>query len=53
MILIAKKFFAFKDWNIDMILFSKEFHSVFPLVKLEKIIKPRKEKIKPSTFRKI
>lgn len=48
MIFTAKKFSAFRDWNIDMILFSKELHSVFPLVKLEKIIKPRKEKIKPS-----
>lgn len=47
MILTAKRFSAFKDWNIDMILFSKELHSEFPLVKLEKIIKPRKEKIKP------
>lgn len=48
MIFAVKKFSAFGDWNIDMILFSKEFHSVFPLVKLEKLIKPRKEKIKPS-----
>ena len=48
MILTHKKFSAFKDWNIDMILFSKELHSVFPLIKLEKILKPRKELIKPS-----
>lgn len=47
MILTAKKFSVFKDWNIDMILFSKELRSTFPLVKLEDILTPRKEKIKP------
>ena len=47
MILAAKKFSVFKDWNIDMILFSKELRSTFPLVKLETILTPRKEKIKP------
>ena len=47
MILTAKKFSDFKDWNIDMILFSKELHSTYPLVKLEEILKPRKERIKP------
>ena len=48
MILTSKKFSVFKDWNIDMILFSKELRSEFPLIKLEEIIKPRKELIKPS-----
>ena len=47
MILTVKKFSAFKDWNIDRILFSRTLHSAFSLVKLEKIIKPRKEKVKP------
>ena len=48
MILTAKKFSVFRDWNIDMILFSKELQSKYPLVKLEKLITPRKEKIKPA-----
>lgn len=47
MILTAKKFSVFKDWNIDMILFSKELRSTFPLVRLEDILTPRKEKTKP------
>lgn len=47
MIFAAKKFSVFKDWNIDMLLFSKELHSTFPLVSLKEILTPRKEKIKP------
>ncbi len=47
MILTAKKLSEFKDWNIDMILFSRELYSTYPLVKLERIIIPRKEKRKP------
>lgn len=46
MILVPKKFSVFKDWNIDMILYSKDLYSQYPLVSLETIIKPRKEKIK-------
>lgn len=46
MILVSKRFSIFKDWNIDMILYSKDLHSQYPLVSLEKIIKPRKEKTK-------
>lgn len=34
------------DWNIDMILYTKELHSKYPMISLEKIIKPRKEKVK-------
>lgn len=48
MILTTKKFSLFKDWNIDMILFSKDLTSQYSMFKLEKIIKPRKEKLKPS-----
>lgn len=47
MILTAKQFSVFKDWNIDMILFSKELYSKYLLVKLERIITPRKEKVRP------
>ena len=47
MILTQKKFSQFKDWNIDMILFSKDLSSSYSMLKLEKIIKPRKEKLKP------
>lgn len=46
MILTPKKLSLFKDWNIDMILYSKELHSKYSLVSLERIIKPRKEKVK-------
>ncbi|MCM1327584.1 MAG: restriction endonuclease subunit S [Bacteroidales bacterium] len=46
MILTPKKFSLFKDWNIDMILYTKELHSKYPMISLEKIIKPRKEKTK-------
>ena len=52
MILTAKRLSAFKDWNIDMILFARELHSRHPLVKLEKIIIPRKERVKPSDIPK-
>ena len=48
MILTPKKFSQFKDWNIDMILFSKDLSSTYSMMKLEKIIVPRKEKIKPA-----
>lgn len=48
MILAVKKFSVFKDWNIDMIMFSRELHSSYPSVKLEKIIVPRKTRVKPS-----
>lgn len=48
MILTVKKFSIFKDWNIDMILFSREMYSRYSLVKLEKIITPRKARVKPS-----
>lgn len=46
MILTPKKLSLFKDWNIDMILYTKELHSKYPMMSLEKIIKPRKEKTK-------
>lgn len=46
MILTPKKLSLFKDWNIDMILYTKELHSKYPMLPLEKIIKPRKEKTK-------
>lgn len=46
MILTAKRFSVFKDWNIDMVLFSKELYSKYSLVKLERIITPRKEKVR-------
>jgi len=46
MIFTAKNFSLFKDWNVDMILFSRELHSRYPMVRLEKILTPRKEKIK-------
>ncbi len=46
MILTPKKFSLFMDWNIDMILYTKELHSKYPMISLEKIIKPRKEKVK-------
>lgn len=52
MILTPKKFSQFKDWNIDMILFSKDLSSNYPMMKLEKIIVPRKEKIKPADIPK-
>ncbi|NBK77032.1 hypothetical protein D5272_00045 [bacterium D16-76] len=48
MILTAKKFSLFKDWNIDMILFSRELCSCYPLVNLGIILTPRKEKFKPK-----
>lgn len=48
MILTTKKYSVFSDWNIDMILFARNLSSPFPLVKLEKIITPRKERIKPE-----
>ena len=52
MILTPKKFSQFKDWNIDMILFSKDLSSTYSMMKLEKIIVPRKEKIKPADIPK-
>lgn len=52
MILTAKNFSHFKDWNIDMILFSRELHSCYPLVNLGKILTPRKEKLKPKDIPK-
>lgn len=48
MILTSRKLSEFKDWNIDMVLFSKELIGDYPMVNLEKIITPRKEKIKAS-----
>lgn len=48
MILMQKKFSLFKDWNIDMILFSKDLSSPYSKLKLEKILTPRREKLKPS-----
>lgn len=48
MILTPKKFSQFNDWNIDMILFSKDLSSNYSMMKLEEIIVPRKEKIKPT-----
>ena len=51
MILTPKKFSQFKDWNIDMILFSKDLSSTYSMMKLEKIIVPRKERIKPADIR--
>lgn len=48
MILTSRKLSQFKDWNIDMILFEKELSGNYPMVKLGKIITPRKEKIKAS-----
>lgn len=47
MLLTLKLFSMFHDWNIDMILFSKKFESKYALVKLEKLITPRAEKVKP------
>ena len=52
MILTPKKFSQFKDWNIDMILFSKDLSSTYSMMKLEKIIVPRKERIKPADIPK-
>ena len=52
MILTPKKLSLFKDWNIDMILYSKELHSKYSLVSLERIIKPRKEKVKAKDIPK-
>lgn len=52
MILTTKPFSVFKDWNIDMVLFSKELHSNYSMVKLEKIIIPRKEKVRPKDIPK-
>lgn len=52
MILTTKSFSLFKDWNIDMLLFSKELHSCYPLVNLERILTPRKEKFKPKDIPK-
>lgn len=50
MILTTKKFSVFRDWNIDMVLFAKSLYSSFPLVKLELIISPRNNKIKPENI---
>lgn len=52
MSLTAKKFSLFKDWNIDMILFSRELCSCYPLVNLGGILTPRKEKCKPKDIPK-
>lgn len=52
MILTPKKLSLFKDWNIDMILYTKELHSKYPMMSLEKIIKPRKEKTKAKDIPK-
>lgn len=52
MILTTKSFSIFKDWNIDMLLFSRELHSCYPLVNLERILTPRKEKFKPKDIPK-
>lgn len=52
MILTQKKFSLFKDWNIDMILFSKDLSSPYSMLKLEKILTPRREKLKPSDIPK-
>lgn len=46
MLLTPKKLSLFNDWNIDMILYSKELHSTYSLIPLELIIRPRKEKVK-------
>lgn len=48
MILTPKKFSQFKDWNIDMILFSKDLSSTYSMMKLEKII----VQIKPADIPK-
>lgn len=45
MILTAKQFSLFKDWNVDRILFTKELLSQYPMVRLERILKPRKERV--------
>lgn len=37
MILTPKKLSLFKDWNIDMILYSKELYSKYSLVSLERM----------------
>jgi type I restriction enzyme S subunit len=52
MILTTKKFSLFRDWNIDMILFSKELQSSYPLISLGKILTPRKEKVKANVIPK-
>lgn len=52
MILTAKNFSLFKDWNIDMLLFSRELHSCYPLVNLGEILTPRKEKFKSKDIPK-
>lgn len=52
MILTPKKFSQFRDWNIDMILFSKDLSSTYSMIKLEKIIAPRKERTKPEDIPK-
>lgn len=52
MTLTTKRFSIFKDWNIDMVLFSKELHSKYSMVKLERIIIPRKEKVRPNDIPK-
>lgn len=51
-LLKSTTFNKFSDWNIDRILFLKELLSGYSMASLERILKPRNEKVKPQDIPK-